>query len=58
MKSAARFLAQANGNHRIAMVRILRELIGDHGKQQAMLAGWGQLQYAIPTCLQYAQHVG
>jgi hypothetical protein len=47
-----------DGHYRIAVVQILRELIGDHREQQPMLARWGQLQYPVAAGLQHAQHVG
>ena len=38
MKSAAGLAAHCDGDHRIAVVRILGDLVGDHGEQQAMFA--------------------
>jgi len=39
-------------------VRILRDLIGDHGEQQTMLARWGKLQHTVAAGRKDAQHVG
>ena len=40
VEPVARLPAYPDGNHRIAMVRVLLHLIRDHGKKQAMLARW------------------
>ena len=37
---SARFAVHSDGHHRIAIVRVLHDLINDHDEQQAMPARW------------------
>jgi hypothetical protein len=58
VEPVARLPTHPDGHYRIAVVRILRHLIGNYGEQQAMFAQWGQLQHTVAASLQDAQHVG
>src|SRR5277367_7123993 len=53
VQPATRFPVHPDGHHRIAVVGILRDLIGDHREQPPMLARRGQLQHAVAAGLEH-----
>jgi hypothetical protein len=48
---------QSDGHHRITVMRVLLDLVSDHGEQQAVVAWRGQLQYTVATGIQHTQNI-
>ena len=57
MKAIAGLPAHADRDHRVAMMRVLRDLIGDHGEQPPVLTRRRELQHPIAVLLEHAEHV-